>query len=66
MDRWQYVTDAPVGRSNQELREAMNARGEEGWELVTIHPGAGSALLLFFKRPVGPKPRARTRPKPRV
>jgi hypothetical protein len=33
----------------KELDEGLRKRGEEGWELVTLH--GGGSLLVCFKRP---------------
>lgn len=58
--RWEYraewfkpdLHETPYSVVNPEtLQRALNAAGEEGWELVSISGGSGWPMIVVFKRP---------------
>jgi hypothetical protein len=49
MPDWEYVTTPLL--LHQEAR-ILNNWGEQGWELVTVQPGAQGGLIAFLKRPL--------------
>lgn len=51
MVTWEYAT-VPLLVHN--TKQILDNWGVDGWELVTVLPGAsGEQLVAYFKRPVG-------------
>ncbi len=48
--QWEYFTLTASSR-DADFRTKLNARGDEGWELVTFVP-SGDFQIYIFKRPV--------------
>jgi hypothetical protein len=60
MDPWEYKVDLVENTgAESKLRHILNARGAQGWELVSLAPRVkpvlgqlqGGDLLVVFKRP---------------
>ena len=49
MTKWEYQV-APV--LNHVAGQILNNFGQDGWELVTLIPGAQGNDIAYFKRPV--------------
>jgi len=49
MTAWEYVTTPLLLHQEAKI---LNNWGAEGWELVTVQPGAQGGLIAFLKRPV--------------
>jgi hypothetical protein len=52
---WEYhllsIPDAPNPRHHQdEVQPALNARGEQGWELISVYNSHGCSIFVFKRR----------------
>lgn len=50
---WEYRTVRSSGGLAIESDQALNALGQEGWELVSVASQAPSVTIYVFKRPKG-------------
>lgn len=51
MQKWEYAT---VPLLVHVTKQILDTWGEDGWELVTVVPGANAdQLVAYFKRPLG-------------
>lgn len=57
-DTWSYTVlrwQRPAGAvSDRATEEALNRRGEDGWELVAVQPNGTKFLYFMKKRSSGP------------
>ena len=48
MQKWEYRT--LIWSPYRDVGEELNNLGDEGWELVSVYPGAGGGNAYIFKR----------------